>query len=323
MLVLDWNRGKHPLGEGGVAVIFGVGLIGRSVQNALNRSVQPTTTKFESVWEQAEARSRHLEAIASHIVDLLQRDHRKTRVDIVWSAGRAGFATSKAECSLETEAFKSVTALAARLMELQQRPQIRFHLLSSAGGLFEGQRNVGSASEPRPLRPYGQAKLEQEKVLSELTEDAIKFVYRPSSVYGCSDRGGRAGLIVTLMHSAINNQTTRIFGGHETLRDYVFADDIGKFICRQILRGESRSQTFLLASGRPASMMEAIRLVERAMNRKLLLQFQPDESNTSSNSFRPIALPHGWFPTQLEIGIAVTAMRIRSDFVKGSSSSLN
>ena len=67
-------------------------------------------------------------------------------------------------------------------------------------------------------------------------------------------------------------------------------------------------------------MMEAIRFVERAMNRKLLIQFERYESNTSSNSFRPNALPHDWFPTQLEIGIAVTAMRIVSDFVKGSSS---
>jgi UDP-glucose 4-epimerase len=319
MIVLDWSLGKDPLGEGGVAAIFGLGLIGRSVQNALHRAVQPTTSKFEFAWKHADARNRHLEAIASHIGDVLPRDHRKTHVDIVWSAGRAGFAASEAECCQETDAFKSVFALAGRLMKLQQRPHIRFHLLSSAGGLFEGQCNVGSASESRPLRPYGQAKLEQEKVLSALTGDAIKYVYRPSSVYGCNSRGGRAGLIVTLMHSAVNNQTTRIFGNHETLRDYVFADDIGKFICRQILRGESRSQTFLLASGRPASMMEAIRLVERAMNRKLLLQFQPYESNTSSNSFRPSALPHDWFPTQLEIGILVTAMRIRSDFVKGSS----
>ena len=319
MLVLSWSCGKDPLGERGLAAIFGLGLIGRSVQNALNRAVQPSTTKFESAWGSADERNRDLEAIASHIGDLLQRDQRKTHVDIVWSAGRAGFAASEAECSQELDALKSVIAFASRLMELRQRPQIRFHLLSSAGGLFECQCNVGSGSEPRPLRPYGRTKLEQEKILSALTGHAIKYVYRPSSVYGSSGRGGRAGLIVTLIHSAINNQTTRIFGSYETLRDYVFADDVGKFICRQILRGEPRSQTFLLASGRPASMMEAIRLVERAMNRELLLQFQRSGNNTSSNTFRPSALPHDWFPTQLEIGISATAMRIRGELLQSSS----
>ena len=108
MLVLEWSRGKYSLGGRGVAAIFGLGLIGRSVQNALNGAVQPVTAKFEFDLERGDARNRHLEAIIAHIRDLLQRDQRETHVDIVWSAGRAGFAASKAECRQETDALRSV-----------------------------------------------------------------------------------------------------------------------------------------------------------------------------------------------------------------------
>ena len=42
-----------------------------------------------------------------------------------------------------------------------------FFLVSSAGGLFEGQRNVGDRSQPSPMRPYGFLKLRQEKLLQD------------------------------------------------------------------------------------------------------------------------------------------------------------
>ena len=55
-------------------------------------------------------------------------------------------------------------------VELPQRSHIRFHLLSSAGGLFEGQRNVGSVSVPRPFAPMAKPSSSRRRSCQSLRE---------------------------------------------------------------------------------------------------------------------------------------------------------
>jgi UDP-glucose 4-epimerase len=79
-------------------------------------------------------------------------------------------------------------------------------------------------------------------------------IYRPSSIYGFSREAGRSGLINTLIKNAKSHSVSRIFGSLDTVRDYVLVTDIAEFIARRIIQAETHSQTFILASGRPASV---------------------------------------------------------------------
>jgi hypothetical protein len=55
--------------------------------------------------------------------------------------------------------------------------------------------------------------------------------------------------------------------------------------------------TFLLASGRSASVFEVIERIRERIERPLLLQFDPHPSNVRDMSFLPSALPTDWQPT--------------------------
>ena len=77
-------------------------------------------------------------------------------------------------------------------------------MISSAGGLFEGQTFCDARSAPTPQRPYGEGKLNQEQLAWGRKGDAKIHIFRPSSVYGVSP-SGRIGLVTALIgiHIAI------------------------------------------------------------------------------------------------------------------------
>lgn len=310
MIVVDWRSEacvRH------IVAIFGVGLVGEAIGNRLQSAHVAAIADFPFSWEDPEAWAAQFSAIAACIGGLVERAEGGSQIDLVWSAGRAGFAGAEEDFRQEIESFKSILAFAQSLAALPAQPPVRFHLISSAGGLFEAQHHVSPTSIPKPLRAYGRAKLEQETLLAGLPKHVARVVYRLSSVYGFSKGGDRLGLIGTLIQSAINNRTTPIFGKPETLRDYVFADDVGKFVAQRIAARGGASETLLLASGKPSSVAEVIGLIEHVLDRKLLLQFELGD-NTSSNTFAPAAGPVDWRPTPLETGVAQTAMRLRNDF---------
>jgi UDP-glucose 4-epimerase len=214
------------------------------------------------------------------------------------------------------------TGLLAEVLDLSgalrtRAPDARHavHLLSSAGGLFEGQTFCDAASLPAPLRPYGAGKLRQEALARALAPGTRVEIYRPSSVYGVS-RSGRVGLVTALIGNALRGATTRIVGHAGTLRDYVHAEDVGRFLAARVAAAEAPGPPaiHLLARGRPAAMTEVIAHVERALDARLRLQFDPAPGNARDMSFRPSALPAGWSQVDLGTGIAQVARRLRQDW---------
>lgn len=302
---------RDPKNSQSVA-IFGTGLIGGAVLGWLQRAGGLHYWRLPFTWGPSKARADESGSIEA-LLSTVSADNRVRMVDVVWAAGKSGFDSSADQLAPELDAFDDVLALSRRLYAQAPEAEWRFHMLSSEGGLFEGQRQVSAESQPSPLRPYGFAKLEQERRLWSLPDRVRKLVYRPSSVYGYT-RHGRAGLVVVLIQNAITNRTTRIFGSPETLRDYVLACDVGLFVANRVMCKKASSQTFVLASGKPTSMAEIIELVQARMNRRLFLRYDSARSNALHNSVRPSALPSTWRPTSLRVGLARTADKIGTAF---------
>ncbi|WJS87009.1 NAD-dependent epimerase/dehydratase family protein [Paracoccus sp. TOH] len=285
-------------------LMFGLGLIGGAVDRALQLRCHTRAGQFPYDWRHDILRRAQRAAIRA---ELRPRD----RIAMVWTGGQSGFASTEIEMAKET-------ALVAELVEMAESlgrdgRQVDFHMLSSAGGLFEGQTHCGRIGVPRPLRPYGEGKRQQEKILARAAGLNRRRIYRPSSVYGVT-RSRRVGLVAALVSNAMRGTTTRIYGNPNTLRDYVLADDIGHYIARSILKSGSGEpvETRLLASGRPASVFEVIERVRERMGRPLLLQFDPHPSNVRDMSFLPSALPADWQATSLASGIAGIVTFFRS-----------
>jgi nucleoside-diphosphate-sugar epimerase len=311
MMILDWPAGGLEGRCHRIVLLFGLGLIGSATLAAIGSRVPARRRELPFDWHPVEEQASQSDAILSCARELVGGRRREgSRTDIVWSAGKTGFASSEDEIAAEQRTFDEVLDLSRRLHDIAESSC--FHFLSSAGGLFEGQRHIDTTRKPAPLRPYGFSKLEQEEHLRALPGGMAIQIYRPSSVYGYAGAHGRKSLVTALVQNAIRYQTTRISGGPDTIRDYVFADDVGRFIADQLISPRPDAKTFLLASGKPTSMMELTTIVQGTLQRQLYFQFESRPSNALNISMRPSSLPNGWQATPLAIGIYRTAARIIS-----------
>lgn len=277
---------------------FGVGLIGRAIASELTRRRIQRPVLHPFSW---------LEPTAA--LDMLRRTAPPGEFEIVWSAGKGGFAAPPEAFEGELKAFEDVVGFAKDHGGCRA-----FHLVSSAGGLFEGQRYVDAGSVPRPLRPYGEAKLRQEQLLHAATEFP-SHIYRPSSVYGMPNPGVRSGLITTIVENVRSNSVTTIFGSADTLRDYVHAEDVGRYVAARV-HGQDAPPVSLLASSRPASIGQVLSIIARLMQRPSYVRYANRRLNSLDMTYRQSALPSDWRPIDLEAGIArligLQAGRIRA-----------
>ncbi|MEM7528286.1 MAG: NAD-dependent epimerase/dehydratase family protein [Pseudomonadota bacterium] len=298
MRVFVWETG----GKRRAVAVFGLGLVGGAIAETFTRRLDRPGRDLNYPWGDAAGRAE----IRRDLSDLLSGSD---SVDIVWSAGRSGFGS-------DTQTMATETGLVRELVDFSQSltpgdGAASFHLLSSAGGLFEGISPIERGSVPCPLRPYGTGKEAQEALLSKTELRA--HIYRPSSVYGYR-RGARLGLVAALLRNAQEGSVTRIAGANDTVRDYVLAEDMGQFIAARVLAAAPLPPApLLLASGRPAAIGEIVAIVRRIVERPVLLQYATAPDNARHMSFRPSALPKGWRPTALETGIRLTARSLLGD----------
>jgi UDP-glucose 4-epimerase len=310
VIILSWRSAEQQPTR--VVALFGAGLIGRAILASITRSINPAVRNFPFSWVSAEARQREAEAAINWIAQIAQAHD--IQFDCIWAAGRSGFSADDADVDHELAAYADVIAFALRAGQLADPTSRRFHLISSAGGLFEGQRYVDHQSQPSPHRPYGLGKLAQERRLQDVSDRLPSFIYRPSSVFGYA-AGGRIGLIAALIRDALHRRTSTIFGDWNTIRDYVFADDIGRYVGEIVVDRLQLPEIHLLASGKPASIGEVVSRVERSLQRRISVRFRPSTVNSSHNSFRPSALPSGWRPTPFETAVHATCLRVMEEFV--------
>ncbi len=173
---------------------------------------------------------------------------------------------------------------------MRQCPAVRisFILLSSAGGLFEGQRYVGPETTPAPLRPYGSLKLAQEQELLNCSAPLARTIVRLTSVYGYIRQGQRRGLIPTLICNGLKQQVSYIYGKMATLRDFVWIEDVvdhlADLLTAAALPGDSVT---ILAGDKPTSILEVQSLVERTLGRRIYLACLADTWNSEDITFSP------------------------------------
>ena len=308
------ERAASGLGSPGrqLVVLFGHGLIGRSIVAALTRTGAAERVDFRFSWDESRAWAGELDAVARDVLSSSQSTAISC-IDMIWAAGRSGFGASEAEAAAELAAFDQVLAFAARLQDALPHAHHAFHLVSSAGGLYSGQRNVDGTTVPHPTNPYGRAKIEQESRLHLTLPQARRLIYRPSSVYGFSGFGTRVGLITALIQNSIRHRTSRIYGSLHTIRDYVLNADVGDFIARQLAAPDKPSETFILASGKPSAIFEILHKVGRVIGRHPYCNFENVRSNADDMSFARSALPPSFRPTDLETGIRRTARQLHGD----------
>lgn len=298
---------KHSKDDCGLLLVFGAGLIGYNVIFSL-QGYTFFQVEMPFSWNSLEKQEEDEKIIVAQLKmwgSIFPGKNPKS-ISIVWSAGKGGFNSSKLELENEMISFKNVICLLEKIQAIFPNSRYSFHMISSAGGLFEGQCNVGIDSVPDPKRAYGVLKLRQERYLLERDIGVPKIIYRPSSVYGFAGSGRRLGLVSTLMLNAIRNKVSTIYGGMNTLRDYLFASDISKFIVMNILNLSCKDSVFILANGKPSTICEIIKKIEFVVNRKFYVRYELSDVNSADNSYSRKTIPQCFNLTDLDTGIRKT-----------------
>ncbi len=285
-----------------VDVVFGVGLIGVTVCDAIRHLPGPPVTRETTIpsdWAGALGVANSLKAADPWIAAAVAT----RRVRVFWCAGRGGFASSAASLTSELDSFRAVLEWT---QGLDQRFPTEFHMLSSGGGIHEGQLRIEGPAPSGALRPYAELKLSQERAL-EHSQLKKKYVYRPSSVYGVPRRQQRLGMIPTLVLNALRRRPTTISANATTLRDYVSAHDVGAFVAAE---GEKDRCSYLVM-GRPTSIFSLQLAVERYLQRQVAVVFTLTKDNSGSITYSPRLKPVGWRPSPIESNLAriVTALQ--------------
>lgn len=306
--------------EAKIVVLFGTGLIGTSVYNSINRQAEYCSSYLPFDWNYPDQARRDASGIFQYLSSILvpysPSDYPSGKIAFVWCAGKAGFTATKKNMDDELIFFDIVLDLVRRIRDSFLGSKIIIHLLSSAGGLFEGQRLINEETSPQPKRFYGHLKYVQEQKLMELDGEIAKKVYRLTSVYGFIGAGQRMGLIPTLIANGIRNKVSTIFGSLSTLRDYVLNDDIGGYIGKKLFHESDAGNTafHLLGSGKPSSIYEIRHFVDQVIGKKIYLEFRatPQTENTMDITINSSSLPVDWSPTDVKCGIRLVKEAIIS-----------
>jgi UDP-glucose 4-epimerase len=300
MLVLTSDRG---LDRPHFAVLFGLGMIGAEIFRSLRQHGFTVIRRASLDWVGPAARDRQLAELAHDLEAARAFD---ALLSVVWSAGATDFSSGREALEAEQEHFAAVLNLVDRLARESTKGAASFHFISSAGGLFEGQRLVSGASKPAPKRPYGALKLQQERELEQHASTLTVRIYRPSSVYGHRVRRNPGkGLINNLLVNAGKGVQTILDAKLLALRDYVYAGDVGRFVADRLVTDAAGCgcRNYLLATGRPASILEISRLVERVSRKPVLFRLDDSFGNHENMTFHHAALPAGWSPISVDAGI--------------------
>lgn len=292
-----------------IMVLWGGGLIGQAIFNELTRYDKLDLEDYPFLWKNNAAQMQ-LAHVISQVIEkrfLAASDKFRPRLIFVWSAGQAGFSATLDDTAHEMTAFTIVLELAKKLQQQLVNVRVEFHLVSSAGGLFEGRKYIDDGDIPKPCRPYGQLKWDQEQDLLKATE-IIPYIYRAASVYGIPCHGRRSSLVSVLLHHGILRQVVTIVGTSTTLRDYVYVDDVGEYIARKIVCSDSINTgggLFWMVSGKPSSIIEMSGMVEDIIHRRLYLSYKFDPENCSDITFAPHIRPADFDPLMPRIGISL------------------
>jgi len=128
---------------------------------------------------------------------------------------------------------------------------------SSAAVYGEATPPVAETAVPKPLTPYGIAKLAIEYYLQFFQRQyGIKTcILRFANVYGPrQDPNGEAGVISLFMSAALHNQPLTINGDGSQTRDYIYVSDIVK----ALIKAMGQSGIYNLGTGVETSLLSVI-----------------------------------------------------------------
>ena len=141
-------------------------------------------------------------------------------------------------------------------------------IVTSSAAVYQNSTNsVDETSSTKPLSPYGQSKLDMEKIT---IQSKINYsILRLFNVYG---NGQTTGVIANFEKNILENKPLTIFGDGEAIRDFIHIDDVVDGI---ILSMKSASGIYNIASGNGTSIADLAKLLIELSGKNSKIVYQP------------------------------------------------
>ncbi len=278
--------------------LFGSGLIGESIGIALEGKFTYKSVNIKVLWGAYD----QIDSTVKEIIEntkLLSKDKSETKVTIVWAAGVSGFYSKVEETDVEYLFFQRLINL---LTTKSNNFVFNFIFFSSAGALYEGMTGIDYNTDICINRPYGELKLNQERYLQQSNKISSLLILRPSSVYGFIDnRVKRPSLIPTIMHNALLNKLSTLYGDLYTLRNYIWVEDVANFVINKLIHFEDGM--YILAGSRSHSIIEIKKEIERVVRKRVYFKLNSSIENNLDIVFSNNLFPWKYTNTTILDGI--------------------
>lgn len=185
--------------------------------------------------------------------------------------------------------------------------------MSSAGALHYGQKYVGCDSAIVTDNAYARSKSIEEKLLNNFathSSNRVLYIYRPSIVYDYV-KDKRFGLITKLLYDLRKNSVTSIYGSENTMRDFVYVDDLARFILGKIMSCSERQnvQIQYCISGEPRSIRN---IIDDIYDKRPLVSFTLTKVNSSDMSFSKCLRPKNFKSTDFRTALLGVAEQMQN-----------
>jgi|LakMenEpi03Aug12_release.lakeMendotaPanAssembly.Ray.scaffolds.fasta_scaffold129894_2 UDP-glucuronate 4-epimerase len=170
--------------------------------------------------------------------------------------------------------YKSVNIEGTRqLVRLAKEYKAGHFLFASSSSIYgEGQGITGEKAPLKPISPYGETKMEMEKVVASFADQEFRTTgVRPFSVYGPWGRPDMAYFKYAKKMS--DGLPIELFNFGEHSRDFTFIDDVVEGLCR-VIRGQKeghisyQSAVYNLGRGKPEKLTDLVKHLENALGVK-------------------------------------------------------
>lgn len=152
------------------------------------------------------------------------------------------------------------------LLEAANLLEIKKIIAASSAAVYGNPKTVpvSETDSLNPLSPYGQSKLDMEKLMKIYSEkyDFHCVCLRFFNVFGIGQTNTYAGVITKFFQKISENDSLEIFGDGENTRDFVFVDDVADAILKTILNIENlKFEIFNVGTGVSISINELAKLI--------------------------------------------------------------
>lgn len=164
------------------------------------------------------------------------------------------------------------------LLDACVKNNIKKVIFVSSGGTIYGKGCTNPINEDSPTNPissYGTQKLIIEKYLLLYKhlfglDCSIVRLANPYGPYQLPNKG--VGLIVSFLSRIIEGKTVKVFGDGNTVRDYIYIDDVTEALIK-ISKYKKDESIFNIGTGKGKSINEIIAVIEKTIDRKIEVEY--------------------------------------------------